>query len=192
MPAFKRARMRSIPLSKTSSALMSISKIKHRVLIVEDDRASRKIMTLILEQAGYKVIECLEGREAVEIAAINPPVLMIVDVMLPDMRGTQVVEELCDRFAFRFTKFIFVTGILSHKTSQPISYFNIKGKRVPALSKPIDKTLLLSLLEDSIAASIVEKTAADDGPIEAAIPELAESETLVEEPSEAPEPAKSK
>lgn len=65
---------------------------KPRILILEDDRSSRKMLVMILEKAGYVVLDCGEGRDAIHMACMHPPEVMLVDVMLPDMNGTDVVQ----------------------------------------------------------------------------------------------------
>ncbi|MBD5780531.1 response regulator [Pelagicoccus sp. NFK12] len=129
-------------------------KSKHRVVVVEDDRTSRKLITRILEQAGYDVLECGEGKDALHIAEMNPPRAMIVDVMLPDMKGTKIVEELTYNNDCRFTKYLFLTGILANRAAKPNYFFQIDGARYRALSKPIRKGQLLRHLADAVTHSM--------------------------------------
>ncbi len=132
----------------------SRSRSKHRVVVVEDDRTSRKIIARILEQAGYDVLECGEGKDALHISEMNPPRAMIIDVMLPDMKGTKIVEELFYNRDCRFTKYIFLTGILSKKSERPNYFFQIEGTRYRALAKPIRKAQLLRHLADAVTHSL--------------------------------------
>lgn len=135
----------------------SKSKTKHRVVVVEDDKTSRKLITKILEQAGYDVLECGAGIDALHIAEMNPPRAMIVDVMLPDMKGTKIVEELSCNNDCRFTKYLFLTGILSKKDHKPNYFFDIDGERYRALPKPIRKAQLLRHLADAVIHSLEQE-----------------------------------
>ncbi len=130
------------------------SRSKHRVVVVEDDRTSRKLIARILEQAGYDVLECGEGKDALHIVEMNPPRAMIVDVMLPDMRGTKIVEELTYNNDCRFTKYLFLTGLLSKKSQKASYFFEIEGERYRALPKPIRKGQLLRHLADAVTHSM--------------------------------------
>ncbi len=133
------------------------SRSKHRVVVVEDDRTSRKLIAKILEQAGYDVLECGEAKDALHIAEMNPPRAMIVDVMLPDMKGTKIVEELSYNNDCRFTKYLFLTGLLAKKSHKPNYFFEIDGERYRALPKPIRKGQLLRHLADSVTHSLEQE-----------------------------------
>lgn len=130
------------------------SRTKHRVVVVEDDRTSRKLIAKILEQAGYDVLECGEAKDALHIVEMNPPRAMIIDVMLPDMKGTKIVEELSYNNDCRFTKYFFLTGILAKKSHKPNYFFEIDGERYRALPKPIRKGQLLRHLADAVTHSL--------------------------------------
>lgn len=126
---------------------------KHRVIVVEDDRTSRALICGILQNAGYDTLECSEGRDALHMAEMNPPRAMVIDVMLPDMQGTRIVEELSLNNDCRFTKCLFLTGILSKKPKDKKYYFDLAGKRYKALAKPIRKSQLLEHLAASVKSS---------------------------------------
>jgi signal transduction histidine kinase/CheY-like chemotaxis protein len=66
----------------------------HRVLVVEDDRAAGALLCAMLSPAGYRVevIEC--GREGIAAAVAAPPALVVVDLLLPDISGFEVIEAL--------------------------------------------------------------------------------------------------
>ncbi len=136
-------------------------KKKTRILVLEDDRTSRKLLAWILEQAGYDVVECSEGRDAIHMAVMHPPTVIIVDVMLPDMRGTEVVEELKKHPACRQMKSIFLTGILTKRAQELDANFcfQVDGQRYRALAKPVRKSVLLRLLRESVVEAEAERQA---------------------------------
>jgi DNA-binding response OmpR family regulator len=61
------------------------------ILVVEDDNKIAHIVRVYLEGAGYRVIHVERGRDALEAAKKETPLLIILDLMLPDTSG----EELC-------------------------------------------------------------------------------------------------
>ena len=65
---------------------------KNTILIVEDELPIRKVLTIALESADYKVVECDNGREGIRLAASITPELMILDLGLPDIDGKEVIE----------------------------------------------------------------------------------------------------
>lgn len=64
------------------------------VLVVEDDAKIARVVKLYLEQAGYIVTVAGTGREAIELAAKECPAVLILDLMLPDIEGERVFEEV--------------------------------------------------------------------------------------------------
>jgi len=64
------------------------------ILIVEDDRKIARIVKVYLEGAGYRVSAAETGKEALELALKEMPALVVLDLMLPDMSGENVCQEL--------------------------------------------------------------------------------------------------
>jgi two-component system OmpR family response regulator len=64
------------------------------ILIVEDDRKIARIVKVYLEGAGYRVSAAESGKEALELALKEMPALVVLDLMLPDMSGENVCQEL--------------------------------------------------------------------------------------------------
>ena len=61
------------------------------ILVVDDEAPIRELLAWILKDLGYHVEEAINGREAIALAALHPPDLVISDVMMPVMGG----NELC-------------------------------------------------------------------------------------------------
>ncbi len=64
------------------------------VLVVEDDAAIRRGLADALRYAGYDVIDCDNGRSALDLATESSVDLVLLDVMLPKVDGFSVLEEL--------------------------------------------------------------------------------------------------
>ena len=67
---------------------------KANILIVDDDENIRRTLRLILESEGYDVDEAASGKEAVEKSKKKIYNLALLDIVLPDMQGTQLLKEL--------------------------------------------------------------------------------------------------
>jgi two-component system nitrogen regulation response regulator NtrX len=65
-----------------------------RVLVVDDEPRARDIMADILSGAGMEVLQAGDGEEAVRLAGESELNLVFLDLMLPDMNGTQVLETI--------------------------------------------------------------------------------------------------
>lgn len=66
------------------------------IFVIEDDRKIGRVVKAYLEGAGYRVIHFEKGRDAIDHAMKEPPQLVILDLMLPDMSGEEVFQELKD------------------------------------------------------------------------------------------------
>ncbi|NLF74115.1 MAG: response regulator [Chloroflexi bacterium] len=65
-----------------------------RVLVVDDDRAIRRLLQTSLGAHGYEVIEASTGHEALEAVIAHRPDLIILDLGLPDLDGVDVTRQL--------------------------------------------------------------------------------------------------
>jgi two-component system KDP operon response regulator KdpE len=68
--------------------------VSGKILIVDDEPAIRKFLSISLEASGYSVLEAASGKEALETAALKQPDMVILDLGLPDKDGQQVIKEL--------------------------------------------------------------------------------------------------
>ena len=65
-----------------------------RVLVIEDEEDLQQILDYNLRQSGCEVSAAVRGREGLALAAAEVPDLVILDLMLPDMAGTEVCKQL--------------------------------------------------------------------------------------------------
>ncbi|GAB4062503.1 hypothetical protein GCM10028777_02430 [Angustibacter speluncae] len=65
-----------------------------RVLVVDDDRDIRDLVTFKLEQAGYEVRQAEDGLQALDAVREWGPDLVVLDVMMPGLSGIDVTREL--------------------------------------------------------------------------------------------------
>jgi two-component system KDP operon response regulator KdpE len=67
---------------------------KSTVLLVDDDPQIRKMLITVLKDEDYKIIECENGKSAARLSVSAKPDLVLLDLNLPDMDGTEVVKVL--------------------------------------------------------------------------------------------------
>ena len=67
---------------------------KNTILIIEDEPPIRKVLTISLESAGYKVVESTGGKEGIRLAASVNPELILLDLGLPDIDGKEVIAAI--------------------------------------------------------------------------------------------------
>lgn len=64
------------------------------VLIVDDNEKNRKLARDVLRAAGLRTLEAARGEEAITLATEHRPDVVLLDLRLPDMNGTDVAREL--------------------------------------------------------------------------------------------------
>ena len=69
-------------------------KIKDKVLIVEDEQSISSFISMILTANGYDTIIVNTGEEALTMISSHCPDLIVLDLGLPDIDGTQVIESI--------------------------------------------------------------------------------------------------
>jgi two-component system phosphate regulon response regulator PhoB len=81
-----------------------------RVLIVDDDPDILRLVSYNIAQAGFEAITASTGRKALEMVQKNPPDLIILDVMLPDVDGMEVCRTLRHQSPSRRIPIIMLTA----------------------------------------------------------------------------------
>jgi DNA-binding response OmpR family regulator len=64
------------------------------ILLVEDDKKIARIVKVYLEDAGYNVVHLEKGKDAISAAIKERPLAVLLDLMLPDISGEEVCQEL--------------------------------------------------------------------------------------------------
>lgn len=111
------------------------------ILIAEDHRDSRDALRTLLEAVGYKALVAANGREAVALALVEAPDLILMDVMMPEMDGLEATRVLRQHAATKSTPIIAVTameGAWSRTLEAGASDF---------VRKPVDASILLAKVE---------------------------------------------
>lgn len=65
-----------------------------RILLIEDEDNIRKIVAYDLKKANYDIIECADGKQAIELALTQEFDVLIIDWMLPHVSGIDIVKKL--------------------------------------------------------------------------------------------------
>jgi len=63
------------------------------VLVIEDNKTLNQAYKLILQREGHEVRVAYNGQEGLELAKINPPDLILLDMLMPVMNGVQFLEK---------------------------------------------------------------------------------------------------
>lgn len=116
------------------------------VLIAEDDEDSRELLKFMLEMWNYRVIEAIDGTEALILAEISRPDLILMDVKLPILDGLEATRKIRESAEICRTPIIFMSGCAEPK-------YRIAAGEVGAnayLVKPLDFDNLQSVITEQI------------------------------------------
>jgi two-component system KDP operon response regulator KdpE len=69
-------------------------KVKHKILIIEDEVSIRKMLVHMLPPNDYQVIEAIDGENGLMLASSHHPDVILLDLALPDKSGEVVLKEL--------------------------------------------------------------------------------------------------
>jgi CheY-like chemotaxis protein len=116
-----------------------------RVLLAEDDRALRRLLGVMLERAGYKVIPAADGLEAMKIALSVPIDIVVTDAMMPNLSGRELCRFLRNSEPLSHIPVILLSGVGRIETDQDM-------ERVDAfLTKPVLSVDLVACIERLLA-----------------------------------------
>ena len=73
----------------------------HTVLVVDDDQAARRLAEVALRDAGMRAVCVGSGDEALRAAAVERPAAVVIDLLMPEMSGLELVSRLMDSPAGR-------------------------------------------------------------------------------------------
>ena len=68
-----------------------------RVLVVEDEKDLNRVITRKLKAEGYSVDSCFDGAEALDYMEMTPYDVIVMDIMMPEKNGYQVLKEMREK-----------------------------------------------------------------------------------------------
>ena len=114
-----------------------------RVILAVDDSASmRQMVRFTLESAGYRVVQAVDGIEALDYAKNSAVDLVLTDVNMPRMDGISLVRELRSLDTYRFVPMLVLTTESGQETK-------LRGKQAGAtgwIVKPFNPEQLLATI----------------------------------------------
>jgi two-component system, OmpR family, KDP operon response regulator KdpE len=66
----------------------------NKILVADDELSIRRMLRVSLESSGYEIYEAVSGEDALKAITINPPDLILLDIMLPDIDGIETLKKL--------------------------------------------------------------------------------------------------
>ncbi len=121
-----------------------------RILMIEDDEGMVALGRLMLEGAGYEVLAAYSGPEGLEILRKNQVDLVLLDIMMAEMDGWQVLDAIRSEEAFRDLPVIMLTAKEQRENIK--SVLEHKGQFYDYVVKPFVVRELLSTIRQALLA----------------------------------------
>jgi two-component system cell cycle response regulator DivK len=114
-----------------------------RILVVEDHPLNLKLIRDVLQNAGYDVVEARSGEEGLRAAQNDPPDLVLLDLQLPGIDGTETMRRLREETLGPGVPVVAVTAFAMAEDRQRVALAGFDGH----FEKPISVRALLGLIE---------------------------------------------
>jgi len=131
--------------------------VKLRILVADDEPELVELVEFNLKQAGYSIATAVDGAEALKKARSQPPDLILLDIMMPEMDGLEVCKILRREPATAKVPIIMLTA----KASEIDRVLGLELGADDYLTKPFSVRELLLRIKKILARSQTEETAKD-------------------------------
>jgi diguanylate cyclase (GGDEF)-like protein len=141
--------LEKLPINTFRFAGSEKPKMNQKILVIEDNPISRKVVRVALEAEGYRVIEAADGRTGLTLMAQETPDLVLQDLLLPDFNGFDLVWEL--RAVRRDEKIpiLALTGLIAKADAMRVT----DSPFTDYLFKPVEPAHLVSVVRSHLASA---------------------------------------
>jgi two-component system sensor histidine kinase/response regulator len=128
-----------IPSARTSST-------KGDILVVDDVPENLQLLSSVLTEQGYEVRRVINGKLALTVAHSDPPELILLDIMMPDLNGYEVCQQLKASETTREIPVIFLSAL--DDVLDKVKAFSVGG--VDYITKPIQAQEVIARVENQL------------------------------------------
>lgn len=121
--------------------------LEHGVLVVEDDPAIRRLVTMVLQRQGYRLDAAADGLEAVSKLGISEYDVIVLDLMMPRLDGFTFLQTIAAEEPERLRKVIVTSA-----ASPAVIRERMASGPFRMLPKPFDIHELVNAVQSCIAA----------------------------------------
>ncbi|QQE65871.1 signal transduction histidine kinase [Leptolyngbya sp. BL0902] len=127
---------------------MSIQDKSHRgdILVVDDRADNLRLLATMLSEQGYKVRKVIKGEMAFDVAQVNPPDLILLDIFMPTMSGFEVCQQLKADVRTSHIPIIFLSA--SDEPLDKVKAFAVGGQDY--ITKPFEINEVLARIEHQL------------------------------------------
>ncbi|PPT05405.1 Circadian input kinase A [Geitlerinema sp. FC II] len=123
------------------------------ILIVDDQPDNLRVLSSLLEQKGYSVRRAIHGKIALNAARADPPVLILLDIMMPQMDGYEVCQQLKENEQTRDIPIIFLSAL--GDVTEKVKAFEVGG--VDYITKPFQFPEVLVRIEHQLTLQALKQ-----------------------------------
>jgi len=123
-----------------------------KVLIIDDDPALLRLMSMAFQQAGFGVVSADNGRKGIRMAGAHKPDLVVTDIVMPDVEGIGAIRAL--KQSPRPPKIIAISGAGRTRGADYLSWAKHLGAD-EVLAKPFRMSELMKISQSVIAGGAV-------------------------------------
>src|SRR5882724_4011638 len=122
------------PISRDLSVSSDDSAKKFLILVVDDSADNVAVLSLDLQQEGYRVVTATNGEEAISVACYTLPDLILMDISMPRLDGLGATRKIREKDTLRDVPVIAVTAFGTEGFQRAAYDVGVSGY----LTKPID------------------------------------------------------
>jgi signal transduction histidine kinase/serine phosphatase RsbU (regulator of sigma subunit) len=133
-------------LAESGAIMLSSELAASEILVVDDNLTNLEVMRELLRSAGYPVVTCSGGREGLERIREQPPDLLLLDLMMPDVSGEDVLKAIRSDASLADMPVVLLTA----RASQEDRLLGLRLGADDYLAKPVDSGELLLRVRNSL------------------------------------------
>ena len=118
--------------------------MKNRILIIEDNEQNMYLMTFLLQNQGFEVVQAYNGNDGIRLARDSNPDAILLDIQLPGIDGYQVAATLNRQERLKAIPIIAVTSYAMAGDKERILAAGATGY----IEKPINPDAFISQLQE--------------------------------------------
>ena len=119
-----------------------------KILIVDDSPTERHVLNSLLTKAGYEVVSCDSGDDAIVKAKITMPDLILMDVVMPGLNGFQATRAISRDAATKHIPIVLCTS----KSQETDKIWGLRQGAVDYMVKPVSPDQLVAKAQATLAA----------------------------------------
>jgi CheY-like chemotaxis protein len=117
--------------------------VSTKVLVVEDHSDTRELIAMLLNLEGYAVATAADGQQGISQAALQKPDIIVTDINMPNLTGTEMIRMLRDLPEFSSVPIVVLTAY-----GNDVALDALTSGATKALAKPVDFELLVGTIKD--------------------------------------------